>query len=100
MAKAVTPPPPAAPPKPTLEKEASCVPTLEEMQIRAQHMREQREKIMRQNRANREKELKEFNGVDNASSTKKTGGIHESEKQMTLDLARRLREDIVREATK
>lgn len=74
-------------------------PTLEEIQARAQYMREQREKILQQNRAKREKELKEFTALGGKTEGKKSH-LCESTKQMTVDLARRLREDIVREATK
>ncbi|EAN96823.1 hypothetical protein, conserved [Trypanosoma cruzi] len=96
----VTPPPPQ-PAKRTDDtpKTALPPPTLEEMEERARHMREQREKILMQNKANREKELKDYS-VSGGKTSVKPSGLRESEKQMTLELARRLREDIVHEATK
>ncbi|ESL07216.1 hypothetical protein TRSC58_05100 [Trypanosoma rangeli SC58] len=74
-------------------------PTLEEMEERARHMREQREKILMRNKANREKELNDYSAKGEKSNVKPSS-IQEGEKQMMLELARRLREDIVREATK
>ncbi|KAG8345967.1 putative The ARF like 2 binding protein BART [Trypanosoma vivax] len=70
----------------------------EEMEARARHMREQRELILRKNRAMREEELKKYkdsHGGDAAASPNQ-----ERAKQVTVDLARRLRDDILREATK
>ncbi|RNF24076.1 putative coiled-coil domain-containing protein 104 [Trypanosoma conorhini] len=74
-------------------------PTLEEMEERARHMREQREKILMRNKANREKELNDYS-AGGVKAKVKPSSIQEGHKQMTLELARRLREDIVREATK
>ncbi|KAH9582273.1 BART domain [Trypanosoma melophagium] len=74
-------------------------PSLEEMEARARYMREQREKILMQKKASREKELQEYASNGGKASTD-SGAPPDREKQMTLELARRLREDIVREATK
>ncbi|RNF05158.1 putative coiled-coil domain-containing protein 104 [Trypanosoma rangeli] len=96
----------AMPPSPQSGKQSGVTPaaavsppTMEEMEERARHMREQREKILARNKANRDKELNDYS-VEGEKSNVKPSSIQEGEKQMMLELARRLREDIVREATK
>ncbi|KEG11640.1 putative coiled-coil domain-containing protein 104 [Trypanosoma grayi] len=76
-----------------------AAPSLEEMEARAKYMREQREKILLRNKANREKELKDF-AANGEKPNAKSNGLQDGEKKMTIDLARRLRDDIIREATK
>nr|CCC93722.1 conserved hypothetical protein [Trypanosoma congolense IL3000] len=66
----------------------------EEMARRAEHMRRQREMILKKNRENREEELRNYM----KTSTPKP--VDTTEKQMTLDLAQRLRNDIIDETRK
>ncbi|ORC93063.1 putative coiled-coil domain-containing protein 104 [Trypanosoma theileri] len=86
-------------PEPVQTSSTPPPPTLEEMEARARYMREQREKILMQKKASREKELQEY-ASKGGKANDKSDALPDGEKQMTLELARRLREDIVREATK
>lgn len=91
---------------PTSPPKASAGPSKEELEQRARHMREQRDRILAQNKAKRQQELKAYgkgNAAPKPAAPAATGagasaGTTAEERQLTVDIARRLRDDIVNEA--
>ncbi|KAK7199850.1 The ARF-like 2 binding protein BART/Ubiquitin interaction motif containing protein [Novymonas esmeraldas] len=84
--------PPASTPPPA--------PTKEELEKRAEYMREQREKILARNRATRQEQLDTFvqntgSAAAAAAGASTAGG---AEQAMTVEIARRLRGDLLGEA--
>eukprot|EP00796_Vickermania_ingenoplastis_P005049 gene5049-3636_t len=80
----------------TAELAPTRQPTKEEFEERARYMREQREKILQRNRATRQQELQEY-AKQNSVEVKTNSSVDEAEKQLTIDIARRLRGDILGE---
>lgn len=75
-------------------------PTKEELEERARYMREQREKILQRNKATRNKELQDYAKQNSVNVNVSSSTTPESEKQLTVDIARRLRGDILGELHK
>lgn len=74
-------------------------PTKEELEERARHMREQRERILAMNKANRQTELTSYaNQVNPGTATPAAPVSKAAEKDLTVEIARRLREDLLGEA--
>ncbi|CAD2214237.1 The ARF-like 2 binding protein BART, putative [Angomonas deanei] len=71
-------------------------PTKEEMEARAKYMKEQRQKILAQNKAARKQEMEDY-AKKNAVPVKSADSQAET-KQLTVDIARRLREDIIQQS--
>ncbi|KAG5490011.1 hypothetical protein JKF63_00130 [Porcisia hertigi] len=75
----------------------------EEMDRRAEYMREQREKILARNRASRQEQLDMFvkkNSTAETPSSSETGAAVGTSQAMTIEIARRLRGDLLGEARK
>lgn len=72
-------------------------PTKEELEERSRYMREQREKILQQTKASRQQELQEYVKKNNGTTS---STVDPAEKQLTVDIARRLRGDILGELQK
>lgn len=77
---------------------ALAPPTMQELEARARYMREQREKILAVNKASRRCELNDY--IEKKGHAPSTTAVTSSDKQLTIDIARRLREDIVGESRK
>lgn len=76
-------------------------PSKEELEERARHMRQQRELLMAQRKANRATELANYSSGGKADPAVPVAApTDERQKQMALEIARRFREDIVGEARK
>lgn len=74
-------------------------PTKEEFEARARYMREQREKILQRNKASRQQELQDY-AKQNSVNVNVNSSANDAEKQLTVDIARRLRGDILGEVQK
>lgn len=98
---AARPAAPAKAPGPSQAAEKPKQPNREELEMRAKHMKEQRSRILAQNKAQRQQELTNFANQNGSPAPENTGsGEDMAQKQLTIDIARRFREDMVREATK
>ncbi|KAG5464701.1 hypothetical protein LSCM4_00142 [Leishmania orientalis] len=75
----------------------------EELERRAEYMREQREKILARNRASREEHLNTFlqnNGGETVTSSSSAESSSAAAHALTVEIARRLRGDLIGEARK
>ncbi|CBH15620.1 hypothetical protein, conserved [Trypanosoma brucei gambiense DAL972] len=70
----------------------------EELARRAEHMRKQRELILQKNRETREEELRNY--MNTKTTNPADSSVGRVERHMTLDLAQRLRNDILDETKK
>ncbi|KAI5691213.1 The ARFlike 2 binding protein BART [Leishmania braziliensis] len=78
-------------------------PTREELDKRAEYMREQREKILARNRASRQEQLNTFlqnNSSSTTTSFSAAGAAAGAEQSVTVEVARRLRGDLIGEGRK
>ncbi|AYU83491.1 hypothetical protein, conserved [Leishmania donovani] len=78
-------------------------PTNEELEKRAQYMREQREKLLARNRASRQEQLSTFlqnNSSSTATSSSAALAATGAAQSVTVEIARRLRGDLIGEARK
>ncbi|GET93206.1 hypothetical protein, conserved [Leishmania tarentolae] len=87
----------------TTAKGPTSVPTKEELEKRAQYMREQREKLLARNRASREEQLSTYLENNTSAMTKSSStalAATGAAKSVTVEIARRLRGDLVDEGRK
>ncbi|CAG9583660.1 conserved hypothetical protein [Leishmania major strain Friedlin] len=79
------------------------IPTKEELEKRAQYMREQREKLLARNRASRQEQLNTFLQNNSSSTTTSSSAALAATgaaQSVTVEIARRLRGDLIGEARK